>query len=128
MREKEVERKLVRAVRDAGGLALKFVSPGMAGVPDRLLLFPGRANRLRPPVADDSQEVRSAETSDLHGCAVAPIEAAGIAAFAEVKAPGQKPRPLQVHRMNQLRKLGFKVFVVDDVEQIGGIIDEICSA
>ena len=38
MRERDVERKLVRAVRDAGGLALKFVSPGMAGVPDRLLL------------------------------------------------------------------------------------------
>ena len=116
------------AVRKHGGLALKLVSPGLNGMPDRLLLFPGRANRLRPPVADDSQGVRSAETSDLHGCAVAPIEAAGIAAFAEVKAPGQKPRPLQVHRINQLRKLGFKVFVVDDVNQIGGIIDEICSA
>ena len=124
MREKEVERKLVRAVRDAGGLALKFVSPGMAGVPDRLLLFPGRANRLRPPVADDSQEVRSAETSDLHGCAVAPIEAAGIAAFCEVKAPGEKPRPLQLHRMEQLRKLGFRVYVVDSEEKIKKVISE----
>ena len=37
MLEKVLERKLVRAVRDSGGLALKFVSPGMAGVPDRLL-------------------------------------------------------------------------------------------
>ena len=37
MRERDVERKLVRAVRDSGGLALKFVSPGMAGVPDRLV-------------------------------------------------------------------------------------------
>ena len=41
MRERDVERKLVRAVRDSGGLALKFVSPGMAGVPDRLILYPG---------------------------------------------------------------------------------------
>ena len=41
MREKVIERKLIRAVRDSGGLALKFVSPGMAGVPDRLLLFRG---------------------------------------------------------------------------------------
>ena len=38
MLEKDLERKLVRAVRESGGLALKFVSPGMAGVPDRLLL------------------------------------------------------------------------------------------
>jgi len=128
MRESFIERKLIRAVRRSGGLALKFVSPGFNGVPDRLILFPGRANRLRPPVADDSQGVRSAETSDLHGCAVAPIEAAGKVAFAEVKAPGEKPRPLQVHRMEQLRKMGFLVFVIDNVEQIGGMIDEICSA
>ena len=49
----------------------------------------------------------------------------GKAAFAEVKAPGQKPRPLQVCRMEQLQKMGFKVFVIDGPEQIGGIIDEI---
>ena len=41
MREKSLERKLVRAVNRAGGLALKFVSPGTAGVPDRLVLLPG---------------------------------------------------------------------------------------
>ncbi len=128
MREKYVEKKLIQAVRRSGGLALKFVSPGFNGVPDRLLLLPGRANLLRPPVAEISQEVRSAETSELHSCAVAPIEAAGRAAFVEVKAPGQKPRPLQVHRMEQLRQLGFKVYVLDDVEQIGGMMDEILSA
>ena len=124
MREKDLERKLVKAVMDSGGLALKFISPNLNGVPDRLLLFPGRANRLRPPVADDSQEVRSAETSDLHGCAVAPIEAAGRVAFVEVKAPGEKPRPLQVHRMEQLRRLGFKVYVLDSVDQISVLLKE----
>ena len=40
MREKEVEQCLVRSVKQVGGIALKFVSPGMAGVPDRILLFP----------------------------------------------------------------------------------------
>ena len=89
MREKDIERKLVRAVRESGGLALKFVSPGMAGVPDRLLLFPG-----------------------------------GRVAFAEVKAPGEKPRPLQVHRIEQLRALGFFVYVVDSP----GKIEEILSS
>ena len=92
MRERAIERKLIQAVRRSGGLALKFVSPGFNGVPDRLLLFMG-----------------------------------GRAAFCEVKAPGHKPRPLQVHRMEQLRRLGFKVFVIDDTEQIGGVISEICS-
>lgn len=41
MRERDIERKLVQAVLGAGGLALKFVSPGLNGVPDRLLLFHG---------------------------------------------------------------------------------------
>lgn len=40
MREKIIEYKLVRAVKVMGGIALKFISPGMAGVPDRLVLLP----------------------------------------------------------------------------------------
>jgi hypothetical protein len=40
MLEKEIERALVKRVKEKGGLALKFVSPGTAGVPDRLILFP----------------------------------------------------------------------------------------
>ena len=41
LREREIEKKLVAAVRNAGGLAPKFVSPGWDGVPDRIVLFPG---------------------------------------------------------------------------------------
>lgn len=41
MREKYVEQALVKAVRNTGGIALKFVSPGLDGVPDRILLFSG---------------------------------------------------------------------------------------
>lgn len=40
MREKDIERKLTKAVKDMGGLAPKFVSPGFDGVPDRLVLLP----------------------------------------------------------------------------------------
>ena len=92
MKEIAIERKLIQAVRRSGGLALKFVSPGFNGVPDRLLLFDG-----------------------------------GKAAFAEVKAPGLKPRPLQVHRMEQLRRLGFKVFVVDSVSAINLLLSEMAE-
>ena len=90
MREKETENKLVKAVKLAGGLCLKFTSPGFDGVPDRLVLLPF-----------------------------------GKIAFVEVKAPNKKPRPLQKARHRLLQKLGFKVYVLDDAEQIGGIIDEI---
>ena len=92
MREKTIEQKFTAAVRTAGGLALKFASPGFDGVPDRIALLPG-----------------------------------GRMAFVEVKAPGKKPRPLQKARHRLLRQLGFKVYVLDDVGQIGGIIDEIQS-
>ena len=49
----------------------------------------------------------------------------GRAAFAEIKTTGKKPRPLQMSRKRQLEGLGFKVFVIDRPEQIGGVIDEI---
>ena len=49
-------------------------------------------------------------------------------AFVEVKAPGQKPRALQVSRHTLLRRLGFRVYILDSEEQIGGILDEIRTA
>ncbi len=87
MREKQIEQKLVQAVKTAGGIAPKF---GFSGMPDRLVLLPG-----------------------------------GKIAFVEVKAPGKKLRPLQVARCEMLHRLGFKVFVLDDVCQIGVILSEI---
>ena len=41
MRENEVEKQFVEAVRAAGGQALKFTSQSMNGVPDRLVLLLG---------------------------------------------------------------------------------------
>ena len=90
MRESAIERRLVTEAVRRGGFAPKFVSPGLDGVPDRLLLFPG-----------------------------------GRLAFAEVKAPGKKLRPLQRRRIEQLTALGFQVFVLDSKEQIGEILDEV---
>ena len=90
MREKTIEQKFGTAVKAAGGLAVKFASPGFDGVPDRLALLPG-----------------------------------GRMAFVEVKAPGKKPRPLQLARHRLLRRLGFKVYVLDDEGQIEKIISEI---
>ena len=52
----------------------------------------------------------------------------GKIGFVEVKAPGKEPRPLQVARHGVLRRLGFKVYVLDAPEQIGGILDEIRTA
>lgn len=49
----------------------------------------------------------------------------GYLGFVEVKAPGETPRPLQLARHRLLQRLGFRVYVLDDEKQIGGILDEI---
>ena len=90
MREKGIEKKLRLAVKKAGGIAVKFVSPSFAGMPDRLVLLPD-----------------------------------GLIAFVELKAPGKRPRPLQEARHRLLHSLGFRVYVIDHPEQIGGMLDEL---
>lgn len=40
MLESKIEKKLVSLVRRLGGECLKFVSPGNAGVPDRIVMMP----------------------------------------------------------------------------------------
>lgn len=92
MREKTIERKLAVTVKKMGGICPKFVSPGLDGMPDRLVLLPG-----------------------------------GRLAFVEVKAPGKKPWPLQMVRHEMLKRLGFAVYVLDDVGKIGEMLDEIIN-
>ena len=72
MREKIIEEKLTKAVKQNGGVCWKFTSP-------------------------------------------------------EVKAPGEKPRPLQLSRHKLLRRLGFLVYVLDACEGIEKIIKEVMS-
>jgi len=81
MREKNIEKAVARRVFELGGIALKFVSPGTNGIPDRIALLPG-----------------------------------GRVIFIEAKAPGEKPRPLQLYRMKQLQALGFECLVIDSQE------------
>ena len=51
----------------------------------------------------------------------------GRFAFVEVKAPNQKPRPLQLSTHRLLRRLGFRVYVLDALEDIDKIIKEVMS-
>lgn len=52
----------------------------------------------------------------------------GKVAFVELKSTGSKLRPLQIKRKRQLELLGFKVYCIDGMEQIGGVIDEIIKS
>ena len=92
MRENEIERRLAVSVKKMGGMAVKFTSPGLDGVPDRIVLLPGRK-----------------------------------IAFVDLHIGTGRLLTLQIKRMRQLECLGFPVYVVDRVEQIGGVLDEICA-
>lgn len=42
MKESEIEKILVEETKNLGGVAYKWVSPGNDGVPDRIVILPGR--------------------------------------------------------------------------------------
>lgn len=90
MSEKKIEQKFVSAVKTAGGIAPKFVSPGMVGMPDRIILFPNA--RM---------------------------------AFVEVKDKGKIPKACQLKRIKKIKELGFKIYVLNEENQITTIINEV---
>lgn len=82
MRERSVETVLKNECKKVGAFCLKMDASSMAGVPDRLVLYGGRAW------------------------------------FVELKAPGRKPRELQIHVHHQLQMAGFEVAVLDSPELV----------
>lgn len=49
----------------------------------------------------------------------------GKIVFVETKAPGKKPRKLQMARHRLFRRLGCRVYVIDKKEQIKEMLDEV---
>ena len=81
--EKDLERKFCHEAEKRGAMTLKFVSPGVSGVPDRICLAIGEH-----------------------------------IFFAEIKKPGVKPRPLQLHVFRKIQKLGFRIWIIDSEASI----------
>lgn len=92
MEEKIIEKYLTDQVKKQGGLCLKFISPSMSGVPDRIVLLPGA--RIF---------------------------------FVETKAKGKKPRPLQLAVHKMLKRLGFRVYIIDCKKEVEKAIKEMTS-
>jgi len=95
MAEKKIENMLVDEAKRRGGQAFKFVSPGMAGATDRLVLL---------PVPPEHQEIVQRYVK-----------------LVEVKDTGEVPRPLQVWFMNEVQKLGHCAEWVDRKERVLGL-------
>ena len=87
MRENVVEKALVQASLQAQGRSYKWVSPGVTGVPDRIVC------KQIPPEHQSlvAQYIR----------------------FVELKAPGAKPQARQLSVHGELKSLGFVVSVID---------------
>lgn len=52
----------------------------------------------------------------------------GKICFVELKAPGQKPRPLQIRQMQRLANLGCMVRTLDNPQKIPELINEITNS
>jgi len=92
--EKDIERKFVAGIRAKGGRAYKFVSPGTAGVTDRIVLL---------PVPLEHQDIVQRYVK-----------------FVELKRPGAKPGPLQNRFISEVRELGHYASWIDR-EDVDGI-------
>ena len=49
----------------------------------------------------------------------------GRASWVEVKSAGKKPRKAQIIRHEELRALGFHVYVIDNASQIESLLEEL---
>lgn len=87
MKEYAVEKHLISVTQACGGMCIKFTSPGMSGVPDRIVILPG-----------------------------------GKIGFAELKAPGKKPRRLQKAVIRDLYRRGCRVATIDNLKSVEGFI------
>ena len=88
--EKDIERYFKTQLEKRGAIVWKFVSPGQAGVPDRVVLLPD-----------------------------------GRVIFAEMKAPGEKPRKLQRAVFARMERAGHPVWIIDSREAVHKFMEEV---
>jgi hypothetical protein len=95
MRERDIERHLVKRVKALGGEVRKVQWVGRRGAPDRIVMLPdpGPGNG----VFNNSWWV-------------------------ELKAPGVKPEPHQVREHKRMRKRGQRVVVIDSIEGVEALL------
>lgn len=102
MRERDIEKYLVKRVKAMGGEVRKVQWVGRHGAPDRLVMLPVR---------------RLAEGIDCAWC-----NPAGRAVWVELKAPGEKPKAHQLREHARMRAMGQTVLVVDSLQGVEGLL------
>jgi hypothetical protein len=93
MRDSEIEKHLVKRVKELGGECRKIQFIGRRGAPDRLVMLPrGRAS-----------------TGRFTTCSTI---------WVELKAPGKKAEPHQAREHERMRAMGQMVVVIDSIEGV----------
>ena len=92
MRESDIEKHLVKRVKELGGEVRKVQWIGRVGAPDRLVMLPFKTYILDP---EESNTI-----------------------WVELKAPGAKPRPSQLREHERMRSMGQRVVVIDSLEGV----------
>ena len=97
MRERDVEKYLVKRVKEMGGEVRKVKWIGRNGAPDRVVMLPVK----NIPIAEgfDCMEIRG------------PV-------WVELKAPGKKPEAHQLREHARMRKMCQQVQVIDSLEGV----------
>ena len=95
MKERDIERHLVKRVKALGGEVRKVQWIGRRGAPDRLVLIPAAP---RPWHNLDCRKDH--------------------AIWVEVKAPGVKAEPHQLREHERMRAMGQRVVVIDSIEGV----------
>lgn len=92
MRERDIERHLVKRVKELGGEVRKVQWIGRVGAPDRLVMLPFTDGWLPNTV------------------------------WVELKAPGAKARPSQVREHERMRAMGQRVVVIDSLDGVEDLL------
>lgn len=94
MRERDIEKHLVKRVKELGGEVRKVKWIGRRGAPDRLAMLPEREDFLPGSV----------------------LPSATI--WVELKATGVPPETHQLREHERMRRMGQRVVVIDSIEGV----------
>lgn len=96
IRERDIERHLVKRVKELGGEVRKVQWIGRRGAPDRLVMLPKMPYHSTAPVVYHFPRT----------------------IWVELKAPGKKAEPHQVREHERMRAMGQRVVVLDSIEGV----------
>lgn len=105
MREKDIEKYLVKRVELLAGEVRKVRWVNRNSAPDRLVMLPRREIPHRRPSGHVVHSIKAPQTI-----------------WVELKAPGEEPTPAQAREHKRLRDMGQRVEVVDSIERVDEVL------